>query len=241
METIAASLLGLFAAGYLVLVGASLGLGMLLRFLGRTDAERRRVLAALAPPGRGAGAWLTGTVVVLVGCFPGLAGELFTGLWPIPAVLVAGWLVRAAGLRRSRGPVAGRGHGAALLGSWLLAGGLAWALASVLVGGARRTDDLTGWCAVAAVLLLFLTHGLGAGTRRLTGEPFRRARQLAGPRAGGRSVALTSTVLAVLPPLAGVRLPLSGNAAPTPVLTLLVPPLLALFVVQLLRLRRGSG
>ncbi len=240
METTAACLLGLFAAGYFVLGGASLGLGMLLPFLAGTADERRRVLAAVRGRQAAVGAgWLAGTLIALVACFPALAGELLTGLWPVPAVLATGWLARAAGLRRWD---SARGYSLVVLGSWLLAGGLAWTLASLLGSTpTRRADDVVGVCAAAAVLLLFLTHGLGVAARRLTGEPFRRARQLAGPRAGGRSVALTSTVMAVLPPLAGSRLPLTGNAAPTPVLVLVLPPLLALFVVQLMRGRHGMG
>ena len=58
METVAACLLGLTTAGYLALAGAGLGLGMLLRFLGRTPAERRRVLGRTAARQRAHDVWL---------------------------------------------------------------------------------------------------------------------------------------------------------------------------------------
>jgi hypothetical protein len=74
---------------------------------------------------------------------------------------------------------------------------------------------------------------MGLAARRLTGEPFQRALLLTGPRAGRRSLVLSSAVMAALPPLAGSRLPLSGEAAPPPVLAVAVPPL-ALFLAALL-------
>jgi cytochrome bd ubiquinol oxidase subunit II len=218
METFAACLLGLFAAGYFVLGGAGLGLGMLLRFLGRSGAERRQIRAVARRRFAAHQLWLLAAAVTLAGCFPALGGELLAGLWPVLAVTAAGWLARAAG----------RGEALVVAGSWVEAAGWSWLLASLLGGDPTRPAcDPAAAFTTTAVVLLFLTHGLGFAARWLTGEPFQRARLLTGPRAGGRSVVLTSAVMAALPPLAGSRLPLPDGAAPAPVLALLLPPLLA--------------
>ncbi|MFE1360463.1 cytochrome d ubiquinol oxidase subunit II [Streptomyces harbinensis] len=227
METLAIGLLGFFTAGYFALAGADLGLGMLLPLLGRDRADRDRIAAALAPYFLGSEVWLVAAAGVFIGCFPELEGELFTELLPVLVLLLAGWIVRDAGLWwRVHG---GRAPDVMICaGSWTVVAAWGWALAGLL-GGAGGLALAT----VAGVALLFAAHGLGYGALRLTGEPYRRARQLAGGPGRGQTFALTGAVLAALPLLAGAGLPLRENAAAGPVLGLLVPALTAFVPVLL--------
>ncbi|TDC27292.1 cytochrome d ubiquinol oxidase subunit II [Streptomyces sp. 8K308] len=226
METLAALLLATFVAGYFVLAGADIGLGMLLPLLGRGRAERGSVLAAgIGPLFFANEVWLVAAAGVFAGCFPALEGELFGGLLPVLVPLLAGWLLRDAGLwwrRVSAAPVL---DALVVAGSWLLAGSWGWLLASLLVGGEqpRPAPVVTGALTAAVVALLFLAHGLSLSVRRLVGEPLLRARQLAGSRTDAASRLLTPAVMAALPVLAGARLPLTEHAASDTALLLQLP------------------
>ncbi|MEU6881744.1 cytochrome d ubiquinol oxidase subunit II [Streptomyces sp. NPDC046712] len=232
LESLAVVLLAFFATGYFVLAGADIGTGMLTPYLGRTDHERRLVIASFAPFFLGNEVWLIATAGVLVGCFPDLEGELLTGQFAVLVALLTGWIVRDIGLwSRARG----RGRawravcdGAVVCGSWTVALAWGWLLAALLVGTPEETA--TGPAAILTALAaaaLFVAHGLGFATLRLTGLPYERARLLVG-RTGRpwQSFALTAVLLGVLPLLAGSALPLTERAADGATLTLLVPALL---------------
>ncbi|WP_415949312.1 cytochrome d ubiquinol oxidase subunit II [Streptomyces sp. KLOTTS4A1] len=271
METLAIALLGFFAVGYFVLAGADIGTGMLAPYLGRSDRERRLVIASFAPFFLGNEVWLVATAGLLIGCFPALEGELLSGQFPVVVTLLAGWVVRDMGLwlrgrvggdrsaggdgsagasagssaggarggtdagarGRADGPEAGGGRGWRLVcdtavagGSWILA--LAWGrlLAGLFSGSPESPAG--GPVAVLitlAVAALFAVHGLGFAVLRLTGDPYARARVLVGGAARTwQSFALTSALMAALPLLGGLRLPLAESAGSS--IGLLVPALL---------------
>jgi cytochrome bd-type quinol oxidase subunit 2 len=231
-ESLAIALLAFFATGYFVLAGADIGTGMLTPYLGRTDHERRLVIASFAPFFLGNEVWLVATAGVLVGCFPDLEGELMTSQFTVLLPLLAGWIVRDIGLW-SRGRGCGRVwravcDGAVVCGSWTVA--LAWGplLAALLVGTPYETaTGPTALLVSLASAALFAAHGLGFATLRLTGLPYERARLLVG-RTGRpwQSFALTAVLLGALPLLAGTALPLTERAADGATLTFLVPALL---------------
>ncbi|MFI9114472.1 cytochrome d ubiquinol oxidase subunit II [Streptomyces venezuelae] len=232
METLAIALLAFFAAGWSVLAGADLGTGMLTPWLGRSDRERRLVLASFAPFFLGNEVWLVATAGVLIGCFPALEGELLSGQLPVLVALLTGWILRDAGLwSRGRGPGPRWRAGcdaAVTCGSWAVALSWGWLLAALLTGRpyAPATGS-TGLLTALAVAALFVAHGLGFAALRLTGPPYERARRLVG-RAGRpwQPFALTAVLTGGLPLWAGAGLPLAERAASPATLALLVPALL---------------
>lgn len=222
--------LAFFALGYLVLAGADIGVGMLLPYLGRSGAERREVIAAIAPFFLGNEVWLVATAGVLAGMFPELEAELLHGNYGPVVVLLVSWVVRDAGLWL-RGRLPGERwrrcwDGAVVAGSWGLA--LSWGalLGHVLLG-------LRGPIAALPALVLsalFAVHGLAFATLRLRGELRRRAAVLSGGAGEARTYALTTGALVVIGVLAGTRLPLDAGPTAsllTPVILALIPLLVA--------------
>lgn len=234
METLAIALLGFYAAGYFVLAGADIGTGMVAPYLGRTDGERRLVIASFAPFFLGNEVWLVATAGLLVGCFPVLEGELLSGQFAVVVPLLVGWVVRDAGLWM-RGRVTGRAgrgwravcDGAVVCGSWTVALAWGWLLAGVLSGTPERAaGGAVAVVTAVAVAALFAAHGLGFAAARLTGPPYERARRLVGRTRGWQSFALTGALMACVPVAAGAALPLVRSAADGATLALLVPALL---------------
>lgn len=195
METLALLLLAFFTFGTLVLAGGDIGTGMLLPWLGRTPSERRTVLAAIGPFFLANEVWLVALAGIMIGAFPGLEHELLLGQRTAFVALLAGWIVRDAGLWwRSR--VDARAWAAAcdgmiVAGSWTAALALGAALGSVL--GTPLLAPL--------IALLFAFHGAGFCRLRLTGGPLERAAPL-----GNHTV--SSLALGAVTVAAGLRLDL---------------------------------
>ncbi|PZG13961.1 cytochrome d ubiquinol oxidase subunit II [Nonomuraea aridisoli] len=222
--------LAFFALGYLVLAGADIGVGMALPYLGRSAAERREVIAAIAPFYLGNEVWLVAVAGVLAGLFPELEGELLSGNHTLVVLLLVAWVTRDAGLWL-RGRVPGARwqafwDGATVAGSWGLA--LSWGglLSHVLLGIQGPLAALPA----LAVAALFAAHGLTFATLRLRGVLRERAAVLSGGAGEARTYALTSAALLAVGVLAGLRLPLEpGTAGPllAPIVLTLIPFLVA--------------
>ncbi|MET9250518.1 cytochrome d ubiquinol oxidase subunit II [Nonomuraea sp. NPDC003709] len=221
--------LAFFALGYLVLAGADIGVGMVLPYLGRTAAERREVIAAIAPFFLGNEVWLVATAGVLAGLFPELEGELLSGNYTVVVTLVLSWVVRDMGLWL-RGRMPGPRwqtfwDGAIVAGSWGLALGWGTLLSHVLVG---LPPALV--VAVLVVAVLFATHGLAFAALRLRGTLRERAAVLSGGAGEARTYLVTAAALTAVGILAGLRLPLEpGTSGPVlvPVILTLIPLLVA--------------
>jgi cytochrome bd-type quinol oxidase subunit 2 len=210
VEVLAVVLLAVPIIGYAVVGGAGLGLGMLLPWLGTDAAQRRAVRDVLRPLVRAGWGWLS-VVVIAVLASAGLGEELSGGLAPVLAVVAAGEVARVVAFA---GWVSeGAGNVLVTAGSWVTALGWGWVLGSLIIGGsAEPAGGMLVLVAVVAVALLILAHGLVVGARRLTGQPFQRARMLVGRGSGTTLLPLTAAVLAALPLAAGARVPVTDYA-----------------------------
>lgn len=225
-------ILAFFAIGYLVLAGADIGVGMLLPYLGRNPAERREVIAAIAPFFLGNEVWLVATAGVLAGLFPVLEGTLLSGNYAVIVALLASWVIRDMGLWL-RGRVPGAWwqafwDGAIVAGSWGLALSLGTLLSGILLGFAGPVAVLS----TLVVVVLFAVHGLAFVSLRLRAGLRERATVLSGTTGEKRTYLLTSVILAVVGVLAGLRLPLTDShggvaAFLVPVILVLIPFLVA--------------
>ncbi|PDP88228.1 cytochrome BD ubiquinol oxidase subunit II [Glycomyces fuscus] len=171
MDLLSSALLALLVVGYLVLAGSDIGLGMLMPHLARGPEQRRRVVAAVAPYFLASEVWLVAAVGVLAGLFPALEHHAVAELRPVPAVLLAGWLARDAGLwlrARVDGDRWRLACDCALVaGSWTLAAAWGLVVAGLLAGG-LAASAFTPVCAVA-VTALFALRGAAFGAERLVG------------------------------------------------------------------------
>lgn len=217
MEMLAIGLLAAFAAGYFLLAGTDLGTGMLLFFLGRDARERRLVIAAIAPFFLGNEIWLVAVVGLLAGLFPALEGALFPGLYWALGVLLAGWVVRDAGLWLRGRIAADRWRlffdGAITAGSWAVTGAWGWVAGVLLLNGADVESTPLALLGTLAAWVLFALHGAAFAGLKLHGAPHGRARALAGP--AGEAAAFTATCVLILavPVAAAARLPLRDSVA----------------------------
>ncbi|MCG5219957.1 cytochrome d ubiquinol oxidase subunit II [Streptosporangium sp. KLBMP 9127] len=223
MEMLAVWVLAFYAAGYFVLGGADIGVGMALPYLARTRRERGTVRGAITPVFLANEVWLVATAGILTGAFPLLEGELLSGNHTAVVTLLLGWMLRDMGLWL-RGRIDGVAwetlwDAAVVAGSWTVVlswgaifsaiSGLAWAPAMVVVAG------------------LFGAQGLTFAALRLRGTLRERARRLSGASGEGAAFALTTAAMVALVVLAGTRLPLVESAAGPESLALLVPVILA--------------
>jgi cytochrome d ubiquinol oxidase subunit II len=92
------SIISVMLTIYVILDGFDLGAGALHLFLGRTDAERRKIMKSIGPVWDGNEVWLLATGGVLYFVFPQLYASSFSGFY-LPLMMVL-WLLmlRAIGL-----------------------------------------------------------------------------------------------------------------------------------------------
>lgn len=186
-------LLGFLLAGYFVLGGYDYGVQVLLPVVGRDEAGRRAVLAALGPWFFGNEVWLVAFAGVLFGAFPVLEGTLLSGLHPLMVLLLVGLVLGKAAVQlRSRA-------WARLWDVLVVVGGVvpavAWGLVvGVLLNGVPRgasgafgvtwsmvLDPFVVACGLTS-LALFTAHGAVLLSRRLVDGA--RARALVRPLIG---------------------------------------------------------
>jgi len=91
-KTICLVLVGFLFTGYLVLAGFDYGVGMLLPFIGRSDAERQAIIQTMAPVWEGNQVWLIVAGAVLFAGFPDAYATLLSGLY-LPLLLILAALV----------------------------------------------------------------------------------------------------------------------------------------------------
>ena len=96
METLWFCLVAIMIAGYVVLDGFDLGTGIVHYCVGRTESQRRRVLAAIGPVWDGNEVWLLAGGGTLYFAFPGLYASSFSGFY-LPLMIVL-WLLIGRGI-----------------------------------------------------------------------------------------------------------------------------------------------
>ncbi|TDC46037.1 cytochrome d ubiquinol oxidase subunit II [Jiangella ureilytica] len=178
METTWLAALGLLLAGWSVLDGANLGLGMSLRRIGRSGPQRRLLLTALGPFLLGGEVWLVASAGLLIGAFPALEKDLLSAYYPLIVGLVVAWVLRDIGVWfRSRRPSKawqGGWETVVVVASTVMA--FAWGLLlgnvvqGVPAGGRPGVETLVGpysllWGAV--VVAVFTLHGAVFAALRL--------------------------------------------------------------------------
>ncbi|RZQ65580.1 cytochrome d ubiquinol oxidase subunit II [Amycolatopsis suaedae] len=219
MELFFWAVLGLLSAGYFALAGYDYGAGMLLRFLGRDEAGRRRALGAVGPFFLGNEVWLVAAVGLLFGAFPRWESKVFAGAYLIVVVLLLGLVSFTAAVQlRSRRPDAGRGAWDGLITVGALVTTVCWGLfLGVLVRGLPADGPVPladpylavwGLGFVALLLLHGATFLAVRGDAALAARARRIALRLVPVVAGfvaavalwtGLSPSITSTVDSALP------------------------------------------
>src|SRR6266404_5405983 len=96
METVWFAIVSGMLAVYTVLDGFDFGVGILHRFVARTDEERRTVLATIGSVWDGNEVWLIASAGVLFMVFPQVYSAAFSGFYM--ALLIVLWLLILRGI-----------------------------------------------------------------------------------------------------------------------------------------------
>ncbi len=100
-------LLGVLFIGLAVMVGMDMGVGTLLRFIGKTDTERRVMLNAIGPHWDGNQVWFILGGGAIFAAFPLIYATSFSGLYVVILLLLWSMIVRPLGFEyRSKLPSA---------------------------------------------------------------------------------------------------------------------------------------
>jgi cytochrome d ubiquinol oxidase subunit II len=167
-------LIAVLFVGFFVLEGFDYGVGMLLPFLGRDDAERRRIINAIGPFWDGNEVWILTAGGAMFAAFPHWYATLFSGFYLALLLMLAAMIVRGVAFefRSKDASPAWRStwDWAIFVGSAVPA--LLWGVAlgnllhGVPIDGSRNfvggfLDLLSPYTVIAglASLTVFLTHG----------------------------------------------------------------------------------
>src|SRR6056297_4189279 len=99
------ALLGILLTGLGVMVGMDMGVGASLRYLGRSDGERRAVINMIAPHWDGNQVWFILGGGAVFAAWPTIYATAFSGLYVVMLVLLWSMIVRPLGFEyRSKLP-----------------------------------------------------------------------------------------------------------------------------------------
>lgn len=158
-------LVGVLLAGYAVLDGFDLGVGVLYPFVAHTDAERATLRSSIGPFWDGNEVWLLTAGGALFAAFPAVYATAFSGFYLAWILALAGLIFRAVAIEfRSKDPAWGR------LWDWAFFGGslLPALLYGVVVGNLVRGVPLDARGEYAGTLLsLFNPYALLIGVTSL--------------------------------------------------------------------------
>jgi cytochrome d ubiquinol oxidase subunit II len=180
--------------GYFVLEGFDFGVGMLMRLIGRDDAERKAVIGTIEPVWDGNEVWLIVAGGATFAAFPSWYATLFSGYYIVFFLILLGLIFRGVAIeyraKRSEQRWRSAWEVAIVLGSATPA--FLWGIvfANIIHGVPIDSSgefsggllDLFGGYAILgglASLALFAFHGAVFLTLRTTGEVRRRAKAFA--------------------------------------------------------------
>jgi cytochrome d ubiquinol oxidase subunit II len=188
-------LIAVLWTGYFVLEGFDFGVGVLLPVLGRTDTERRVLIATIGPVWDGNEVWLLVAGGATFAAFPAWYASLFSGFYlPLLLILVALILRGVAFEYRGKGTTDRwrRGWDAAIIGGSLVPA-LLWGVAfaaivrgveltadGIVAGGLLGLIDAYTLLGGLTTLSLFTLHGALFLGLRTAGETRVLANRLAG-------------------------------------------------------------
>ena len=230
-------LIGVLLAGYAVLDGFDLGVGVLFPFLAKTEEEKRTLIGAIGPVWDGNEVWLLAGGGALFAAFPMAYATVFSGFYLALMLVLFALILRAVSLEfRAHDPKRKGLWEAAFVGGSALPALLFGVALGNVVGGVpldARTEfagtfftllrplplafGLLGLCA-------FLMHGAAYAALKSEGALYERARRTARTMAIAFAAAFALAFVAVL-----IYLPAAVRSAPAWVLSLVVWLSLVLF------------
>ncbi|ROO60068.1 cytochrome bd-I ubiquinol oxidase subunit 2 apoprotein [Micromonospora sp. Llam0] len=210
LTTVWFGLIAVLFTGYFILEGFDFGVGVLARFIGRTEPERRAALSTIGPVWDGNEVWLITAGGAMFAAFPEWYATLFSGFYlPLLLILIA-LILRGVALeyrdKRPENRWRTRWDNAILAGSVIPAALWGVAFANIVAGVPLDADHeytgtlltlLTPYALLggATTTALFITHGAVFLALKTTDDLRRRARRVAS-WSGLAAVALAGTFLA---------------------------------------------
>jgi cytochrome d ubiquinol oxidase subunit II len=98
LNTLWFALIAVLFVGYFFLEGFDYGVGVLMPFVGRTDGERRAVIATIGPVWDANEVWLITAGGAMFAAFPQWYATVFSGFYLALALLLAALILRGVGL-----------------------------------------------------------------------------------------------------------------------------------------------
>jgi len=187
-------LIAILWAGYFVLEGFDFGIGILLPFLGKDDAQRRTMINTIGPVWDGNEVWLLTAGGAMFAAFPAWYATLFSGFYLPLLIILAALIIRGVCFEFRSKVESPRWRAnwdrALFFGSALpaLLWGVAFAnivrgvplnAAHVYTGNLLTLLNWYGLLGGLVTLALFTLHGAIFTALRTTGELSRRARRTA--------------------------------------------------------------
>ena len=200
-------LIAVLWSGYFVLEGFDFGVGMLLRFVGRSERERGTLLETIGPVWDGNEVWLVIAAGATFAAFPAWYATMFSGFYLLLVLVLVCLIVRVVSFEWR-----GKGDSPRWRATWTslntagsVGAPLLWgiALANLVHGvpidseghfAGRFADLFSLYTVLAGVALvaLFALHGAAFLTLRVSGELRERAERAA------RALALPAAAVAIL-------------------------------------------
>jgi cytochrome d ubiquinol oxidase subunit II len=194
LQTLWFALIGVLWIGYFILEGFDFGVGMLLRALGRDEADKRMIIHSIGPVWDGNEVWLLTAGGATFAAFPGWYASLFSGFYLALFLILAALILRGVSFEFWGKEDSPRWRATwewtAVIGSFLAAllWGVGWAdIVHGVPMNAQHNVTASLWDLLhpyallggLTTLSLFLGHGAIFLSLRTRGEMVRRARAVA--------------------------------------------------------------